>query len=1028
MKNFWNFFLNNRQFSYVVLITLILFGFQSLLTIPRESSPEVQVPVAIVTTVFPGASTVDVERLLTDKIEERLENNLENVNNITSTSREGISTVVVEFDASADIDSSIRDAKDEVDLVKPDLPTEANDPIVSEVNFVDEPVLTISLQSSLSERELILLVEDVEKELEKIKGVSRIDSAGLPKREVQVVVRKESLSQYNLSILDITRALQISNSSLPVGSIETGGVSYAVTFKGDITDPEQIKNVSISRPNGGVVYIRDIADVTNGVTNKSTISRISLGGNPSESSVSLSVFKQGGGDVTRLSDDIREKLSEMREGILSDTPYLVSFDSGEFVKEDLKSLSFSAFQTVVLVMIILFLSLGWREAILAGISIPLSFLVAFIGLKLSGNTINFISLFSLILSVGILVDSAIVVTEAVHTKMKEMKDKTQAARETIDEFYYPLMSGTMTTIAVFAPLFLLSGVTGQFIAGIPFTIIFVLLASLFIALGVVPLIGSVFLKRRARSRMEEKQEEITHVLQEKYRNFLKGIIGNRKKEKRFMQLIVLMLILSLALPFIGLVKVEFFSQEDVDFLFVEVEKPEGTTLEITDLSVREVEEVLYSNPDIESFVSEVGRGSAFAGSGGSGEKIGNVTIILKKDREADSTKILRDLRSELSKINSADVRISQASNGPPTGAPVSIRFFGDDIDTLSAAVLKGENLLESIEGTTEVTSSAQSDATEFELVIDRAKASQFGLDASTVALTLRTAIYGTTATSINNIDGDIDVIVKMNLNENGNDPHQTTQTTLDSIKKISIPTPRGSVLIGSLVSSEIDSASAVINHEDRKRIATISSQLSGDITSREIIAEFMNRVDELDLPDDIEVAVGAGTEDANQSFKEMGYALFFGIVLIMAILILQFKSYRQSFMIIAIVPFTLIGVFVGLALSGKSLSFPSMMGFIALSGIVVNNSIILIDSMNGIRRNYPHNPIDEVVINASVSRLRPILLTTLTTVIGIIPLTYSSDLWSPLAFAIMFGLSFAVVVTLILVPILYARWPGKMTE
>lgn len=1010
----------------MVLIALILFGFQSILTIPRESSPEVQVPVAIVTTVFPGASAVDVERLLTDKIEERLANNLEDVNDITSTSRDGVSVVVVEFNASADIDSSVRETKDEVDLVKTELPTEAEDPVVSDVNFVDEPVLTIALQSDKTERELIALVEDVENELEKVKNVSRVEASGLPKREVQVVVRKEALTQYNLSILDISRAIQSSNSSLPVGSIKSGGVSYAVTFKGDITDPEQIKNISISRPNGGVVYIRDIADVTNGVTNKSSISRLSLGGNPSDSAVSLSVFKKRGGDVTRLSDDIREKLAEMEGGLLQETPYLVAFDSGEFVKDDLKSLSLSALQTVLLVMIILFISLGWREALLAGISIPLSFLIAFIGLKLSGNTINFISLFSLILSVGILVDSAIVVTEAIHTKMKEMKDKIESSRETISEFYYPLTSGTMTTIAVFAPLFLLSGVTGQFIAGIPFTMIFVLLASLFVALGVVPLIASIFLKRRARSRMEEKQEEYTQILQGKYKKFLQGIIGNRKKEKKFLISIVVLLILSLTMPFIGLVKVEFFSQEDADFLFVEVEKPQGTLLEITDLSIREVEEVLYEQPDIDSFIITVGQGSAFAGSGSSGEKIGNITIILKKDREHTSTEILREIRNDVAGINSADIRISQASNGPPTGSPVSIRFFGDNIEDLSLSILRAETLLESIEGTTEVTSDAQSDSTEFELIIDRAKASQLGLDASTVAFTLRTAIYGTTATSINNADGDIDVIVKMNLNENGNDPHQTTETTLDAVKKISIPTSKGSVLIGSLVSSEIDSASAIIKHEDRKRIATVSSQLSGDITSREIVSEFMSRVDELDLPDGVEVAVGGETEDANQSFKEMGYALFFGIILILAILILQFKSYRQSFMIIAIVPFTLIGVFSGLAISGKALSFPSMMGFIALSGIVVNNAIILIDSMNNIRREYPHNPIDDVVINGAVSRLRPILLTTLTTVIGIIPLTYSSDLWSPLAFAIMFGLSFAVVVTLILVPILYAKWPGKV--
>lgn len=1029
MKRFWDFFLTHKNFSYLIIVALVFFGFQSLLSIPRESAPEVIVPVAVVSTPFPGASALDVEKLVTNKIEDHLQNNLEDVNKITSTSQDSMSVVVVEFNATAEIDKSIQDTKDEVDIIKTELPGEAKDPIISEVNFADEPILNISIVSDLPDLELTNLVDQLEDELKSVQGISKVSRSGLPKREVQVVVDKGALSRFGISIIDVSNALSRANSSLPVGSIELDGVSYAVIFEGDIKNPEDIQNVAILGRNGQPVYIRDVATVNNGLSDQNTFSRLSLDNQPSEKSVTLTVFKRSGADVTRISKNVRNKMGELEGTILEDIPYLVSFDSGEYVNDDLSTLSLTALQTVILVMIILLVALGWREAIIAGLSIPLSFLVAFIGLEASGNTINFVSLFSLILSVGILVDSAIVVTEAVHTKMKEGMDKTEAAKETIREFYYPLTSGTTTTIAVFAPLFLLSGVTGQFISSIPFTIIFVLIASLFVALGLVPLIASLFLKRRNRTKIEEKQEEYTHKLQEKYRDLLRKIVGNKKYENRFLKIIIATFFITALFPVFGFVKVIFFPPEDIDFLFVDVERAQGTTLPYTDLSVREVEEALIDMPEVESIVVEVGRTSSFNSAGSSNDsKFGNLTLLLSKDRKRTSSEILDEVRERVSGITSAEVRAFQPSGGPPTGAPVYIEFFGDDLDTIANVVEKSQRILLDIPGTAEINSSIKNDATEFRLVIDRAKASQFGLSAADIAFTLRTAIYGTESTTINNIDGDIDVIVKLGLNDNSQDPHKTTETSIDSILQIAIPTQKGSVLVGSLLDTDLDSSNSTISHKNGKRIGFVSSELEDGYTTRDVVSEFSKRIEQENISNDVEISFGGEAEDVNQSFKEMGLALLLGIIFILAILVLQFNSYRQALFILAIVPFTLIGVFVGLAISGKALSFPSMMGYIALSGIVVNNAIILIDTMNILRKENQYAPIMDIVIDASTRRLRPILLTTLTTVIGIIPLTYSSELWAPLAFAIIFGLSFAVVVTLILVPILYSRWPGKLTK
>ena len=1026
MKTFWNFFLGNKNFSYIILFSLVVFGFLSLMSIPKESAPEVVIPIAVVSTSYPGASAIDVEKLITNKIEDQIAGNLDGVKDLTSTSRDSFSSVVVEFGSDVDLDKSIQKVRDEVDKVKSELPDDANDPSVTEVNFVDQPIMNISLIGSLSDIEWNKVVDSVESELKKVSGVSKINTSGLPEREVQVVVSKEALAQFNISINEIVSAIRLANSSLPVGSLKLDGVEYPVTFEGDIDDIENIQNLAILSSGGEPIYIRDIAEVYDGVSQRNSLSRASINNQPSEKSISISVFKKSGGDITTIASDLRDKLEDIDETVLSGIDYLVTFDSGEFVEEDLKNLSFSALQTILLVFVILLITLGWREAIIAGLAIPLSFLIAFIGLNYSGNTINFISLFSLILAVGILVDSAIVVTESIHTNMKKGGDKTEAAKKTIKDFYYPLTSGTATTIAVFAPLFLLSGVTGQFISSIPFTIIFVLIASLFVALGLIPLIASTFLKRRSRTKLEIKQEEITHIIENKYSSMLSKIIGNKRREKVFIRSIIALFIVTMTFPFFGFVKVIFFPQENVDFLYVEVEEPQGTILEKTDLAIRQVEEILYSYSDIESFTTEVGATSAFSNSGSSSDsKFANVTIILKEGREKTSSDILRELRSDLVVISDTNVRVFEPNNGPPTGSPVFINFFSSNLESIDFAVKQAENILSEIEGVAEINSSAKNDVSEFRIIIDREKASQLGINASTVASNLRTSIFGTTATTINNIDGDIDIFVKLNLNEDGNLPDFTSNTTIDTIEKITFPTPSGPVLLGSIVETKIDVANSVINHEDQKRVGFVSSEINGDSTAREIINEFRNSFDNLSIGD-VEVSFGGETEDVNQTFKEMGLALILGVILILSVLVLQFNSYRHAFYIISIVPLSLIGVFIGLAITGKALSFPSIMGFIALSGIVVNNSIILIDVMNKLRREKPEKSIIDVVIEGATSRLRPILLTTVTTVIGVIPLTYVSDLWGPLAYSIMFGLLFAVVVTLVLIPILYNRNPGKL--
>ncbi len=1024
MHSLWYFFLKKREFSWLFIGTLIVIGTVSLFSIPKESAPEVIVPIGIVSTVYPGASALDVEELITNKLEQEI-GNVEDLASLTSTSRDGISVITAEFDASADIDKSIQNVKDAVDTAKSSLPRDAQDPFVSEVNFADQPILTISVSSLLPPLAFTALGETLIDEFKSVPNVADVVVQGTRKQEVQIVLKSEALDAYQLSIDSVTSALAAANLTLPVGTVLTGGIEYAVRYEGKINDVSEVENIPVGTFNGNPVYVRDIGKVTDGVERESTISRVSVDQKPAISAFTISIHKRSGSDVTEVGDAVQKKLAEMQKegGLLATSDVLIVFDMAKDVRKDLFELVKAGFETVILVVISLLLTIGWRESLIAALSIPLSFVIAFIGLYASGNTINFVSLFALILAVGILVDSGIVITEAIHTRMRKYGNPDEAARAAIKEYAWPLIGGTMTTVAVFAPLFFLSGVTGEFISSIPFTIIFVLIASIIVALGMVPLIAIYLTKHSSANRFEELQEEYTLKIQSWYREKLIGFLKNTRGQKIFMWGLGISLILVFTLPVTGLLKVIFFPPEDVDFVFIEVETKQGTPVVQTDLAVRKVEEILYDKPYIKSFTSTAGAGSAFTGSGNSGGKYGNLTVTLKADRTESSGEISADLRESFLPIKDATIKITELQNGPPTGAPVFIKFFGDNLGELGLVTERAEDILASIPGTRDITLSTKSNATELVLEVDQDKASLLGVSPFAIGQALRTAVFGVIATTITRNGEDSDVVVRLATDPNEKDISATPKITLDTIRNLTVPSRNGSsVLLGSVVTEGIAPANAIIVHEDEERVENISAYTEGEVTSAEIVAEFKKRESELNMPEGVRISYGGEAEDINKSFTEMALAFIAGLLLMLAILVLVFNSVRYSLYLLLAVPLSLIGVFAGLTITGQALSFTSLLGVIALAGVIINHAIILMDSMIHFRDQMQEGDVlMNVVADASVSRLRPIVLTTITTVIGMIPLSTISDFWSPLAFAIMFGLTFAMILTLVLVPVLFYR-------
>ena len=1027
MTTFWSFFLKKSTFTVFLMGALLAAGLYSVLSIPKEATPDISIPLGVVSTALPGAGAKDVERLITDKIESGVLG-VEHVSKVTSTSGDGISVVSVEFDSSANIDKSIQLLKDAVDKVRPELPTEAIAPVVSDVNFADQPILIVSVSGNLTPAELTALGDSVSDELKRVPGISKVSVSGVRKHQVQVIVRQAALRQYGLSLSDVTNALRAAGVASPAGSITVDGVNYGVRFESGILSPDAVAGVSLAGPGGSTLHIRDVAQVEDALEDPSTYSRVSVAGNPAEPSLTLTLYKSRGGNIVETGHAVEKRLKDMESDILAGTHTVISYNGAEEVNKSLVELTRAGLETVVLVMIVLLFTLGWRESLVAAASIPLSFLVAFIGLQASGNTLNNVSLFSLILAIGILVDSGIVVVEAFHTRLLAYDDKQQAAVAAIREYAWPLIAGTFTTIVVFVPLFFLSGIVGKFLASIPFTVIFVLLASIFVALGFVPLLA-VFFVRDTHSAAQDRQEKYNQLAKTWYQAFLKNLLHNKKEQNKFFITLAVLFVVALALPATGLLKSIFFPAADSDYVYVQIEKPRGTELAQTDLSVREVEEILYANKHVASFVSEAGSGSSFAGGAGSGpasgSNVGNITVNLQKNHTQSSADFVTELREQLRTVTSASVSVSEPAGGPPSSSPVTITFSGDDLDALTLTADAAAHTLSDIPGVVNVNASTKDASSEFIVTLDSAKAAELGVSPLTVADTLRTALYSTKATTIRTGKNDIEVRTKLDLNTAYRDSSETTHTTIDSVRSLTIPGTHGPVPLSSIATISYAAAQANISHEAGTRVTSVTADVSPKANAIEITNQFKKLFTADKVQPGVTMKLGGASEDVGKSFIELFVALIAGAALMLAILILEFNSFRQSFYLLAIIPLSLIGVFAGLTLVGQPLSLTSMLGVIALAGVIINHAIILMDSIARIHDEHPEYSLEEVVVSAASTRLRPILLTTVVTVIGMVPLVFASAFWAPLAFAIMAGLAFSLLLTLVLIPILYYRWPGK---
>ena len=1002
-------------FGLLVIVLPIVAGTFAYLSLPKEGEPEISAPLAIVVTLFPGASPGEVESLVTIPLEEEL-SDLKDVKEMRSNSAEGVSVVVVDFQAEADLERSLQMVREKVTDARKNLPDETEEPEVTEISFSDLPIMIASVVGDIDPVLLRRLTEKVADEIALMPEILATEVAGGLIREIQIFLDPQRLNHYGLTILDVFNAVKKSDINIPGGQVNVQGRRLLLRTLTEIKNVDNYAKVPLIRKEGRVVFLGDVGKVVDGHSEDITYSRVN-----GVASASIAIKKRNGANILETTYKVRDKLKELEESFPAGVEIKITAENAKFIKQSFDQMNNSMVIGLIIVIAVLYFAMGLRNSIITSLSIPLSLLLTFIFLKVFGLTNNNMVRFALVLCIGMLVDNAIIVVENVYHHYQLGKDRIAAVIDGTSEIAMPVISATLTTMAAFLPMLLMTGVTGEYMGFLPKTVTIALTASLVIALIANPLILSVLMKRTVKQGQIVKPEEDLKKLKKIYVRAVSWALSHRF---RVIILIFLSLTLALSLPAMNLVKMEMFPDADFDYIYITVNTPRGTEIDITDSVARRVEQMVAAHvPEAVQTVVTVGqRGqSAYEVSVSSGtiSNFAEITVELKDGKEyarASHRQIKERLRPYLATIPGADIRFRALEWGPPTAAPVLIKIIGPDIDVLRSITTSVRNVMEGIGGLVDIRDDFADAAPELGVKVDRARAAAMGVSLEAVAISLRGATAGL---DIREFRDEQDVSKKYDLKILFSPQVRTSPAMLGNIK---IRSDTGKLVpISTIAAFSMGNGVNGIRHSDKRRIVRISANNQGR-SAVEITQELIAELDQMELPAGYKFDYSGEYEETTESFESLGLAYIVAAILIFTLLVSQFNSLAQPFAILTSLPLSIVGAMVGLFLTGNDFSIMSFIGLVGLSGIVVNDSIVLVDCINRMRKS-GLNMFDAIIAGGQ-QRLRPIISTTLSTVGGIITLTIIDELWEGLGVVIIFGICFATVLTLIVVPVMYSLFEG----
>ncbi|MCX7877081.1 MAG: efflux RND transporter permease subunit, partial [Ignavibacteria bacterium] len=747
--NVAKFAVKNRVTVYILLVIIIFAGAFSYMSLPKEAAPSITIPYVFISTAYFGVSPQDIESLVSQKIETEVKS-IKDIKKITSVSRESFSQVIVEFNPNVKIEDALQKVRDKVSTAKTKMPADIEEPVISEINFSESPMLYVNLTGEFGLEKLKDVGDKLADKIEAIPGVLEVTVSGGLEREVKINADANRMKYYGVSFNDIVNSVKSENQSIPGGSVDVGKLNYLVRVPGEISDPELLNNLIVKTPMGQPVYVRDVARVEYGFKQRTSYAREN-----GVEAVTLVVKKRSGENIIRIADEVKELLKSEEQNFPAGLKYSFTGDQSKFIRNTVHELENGIITGVLLVTLILFLAMGFKNAFLVSLSIPISFLIAFSVLSMMGITLNMVVLFSLILVLGIIVDDAIVVTENIYRlQEKEGLNPLQASLEGPREVQIPVLIATLTIISSFFPLLFFPGIVGEFMKYLPITLIVCLFASLFTALVISPVLASQFINYRRDHEKSGKLSKFNlfHRIHVSFNEFFEKVIVHYEKVLRFtirhkaLTLSGTFMILIIVFVLFGSFSkgVEFFPNVEPQQAFIYIVYPEGTGVDKTNLAAMLVEEKLKQFKDIEYYVTNVGSeiGGGFTGGGGSKMNVATITInfLDKEKRSQSSFKTIDEIRDVIEGITTADVRISKQQAGPPTGPPVNIEISGNDFTVLGELADRIKREIQTIPGIADLKDDYDAGRPEIKIDIDRERASLYKLNTTSIASTVRTAI------------------------------------------------------------------------------------------------------------------------------------------------------------------------------------------------------------------------------------------------------------------------------------------------
>jgi len=1021
------FFLNNSRISILLLLSIILSGTYGLFSIDIEANPEINQPIVLVQTIYPNSSAKDVEDQITDPLEEVI-SGLSGLKELKSTSSNNLSSIMVIFESEEDSDEVYTDIQNAVNQNLNQIPNEAESPQVIEFDFNNVPIVSLSLTSQKNKIELSKLADDISNDIKGINGVSKIELSGDVEENIKIIIDPVKLDYYQLNLAQVTQAINQTNLNTPLGSIDQSDTELSIRLVGKFQNINELKNIPIKNlgQNGDLnqITLSQIANIEQSTEEIKTDSFVSDNKSPAQNAITLNVYKQNGGNIVNIVNSIDKAVEIINQDLNKNpqekTQIIKTTDNAIFIKNDIKSLSKSGAQTVLIIFFSLLFFLTYKEAAVTAIAIPIIFLMTFTILYFSGYTMNGLTMFALILSLGLIVDTSIVIVEGIHEHRLEGYTPKKSAQLALAKYKWPLIAGSATTISAFLPMLLVSGIVGDFIKTIPIVLSITLFSSLTVSFLITPMLANLVLNNKEHN--PSLKDIIIDQVKEAYGKLLYIILHSSFLKFIITLSTIIAFLASLSLPILGILKTQMFPASDVPYMYINFESQLGTDLETTHNYAKTIEKQLQTYDSIENYVLNLGRKIDLQNNLSKvpiQSNTGYFTINLLEDvnqREKSYT-IANTLREDLKKLNSPlTITVEEMTSGPPTAAPFEAKIIGPDIDTLEdiSNTLKSE--IQKIEGFINPTTDFDNNSEEIIINFDQNKLNYYQLSNTQVSQTLQTYSIGNKIGSITLKGEEYDL--KLYL-------ENSDTKTINQLKNFQISTPLGNVSVQNLGTLTTSKALAGIPHIDEERSVRVKAYLSETALLADLLPQAETAIENIKLPDGYSINIGGEDEDVKKSFQELFSSMIIAVILILIILVMVFNSFRQTFIVLFSVPLAVIGIFPGLALVGLPLSFPAFLGTVMLTGIVVNDAIVLMDQINNKKESLP---IIKAIYEGATSRLIPVILTSVTTIFGLIPITLTDEFWRGLGMSVIFGMLAATFLTLIIVPILYSYLFREKTD